>query len=39
MLGIKLVDVWLHAFVSSALGGGEWSPSPSGHFTAPRKGS
>jgi hypothetical protein len=27
------VDVYIHIFLTSALGGGEWSASRTGHFT------
>jgi hypothetical protein len=31
------MQLYLHAFLTSALGGGEWSSSHSGHFTAGKR--
>jgi hypothetical protein len=33
-----VVEVQLHSFLTSALDGGEWSTSRSGHFTPGKKG-
>jgi len=32
------VDVWLHAFLTSALDGGQWSASRPGRFTPRERG-